>query len=325
MKQSSTAATVDRTVKANVNGFIKPTFEATEETDGWHKGYFGAPWKKPKNVPWKHIKAVFTQTKVTMHNARVIQAEHDGNTASFFDDHGFVLLDMPTEVKDWNQDYSKTDTDITNIYHKEVEAAILNQLFPKGTDISHISQESAVLRRGPKSENPFYALGVHEDYAMGIENFKEASSAYIPDDATNEAFLSEIDKKLADCEVFMVICFWRPINLRGGVLLNNPLCVLDRATVGEHDIVKSHLHGFTPTGKVQPQLMLKHDKEQRWCYYPDMTENEVLVFKQFYYKKSDPNGKFQCCFHSAFKDPREGFFVKQKRQSTEHRVGVYIK
>lgn len=324
MKQSSSAATVT----AKVNGFIEPTFEATQETDGWHEGYYGAPWKKPKKVPWKHIKAVFTQTKVTMHNARLIQAEHTehgGNTASFFDDHGFVLLDMPTEVKDWNQDYSKTDTDITNIYHKEVEGAIRNQLFPNGTDFSHISQESAVLRRGPKSENPFYALGVHEDYALGIEDFKEASSAYIPDDATNEAFLSEIDEKLAECEVFMVICFWRPINLRGGVLLNNPLCVLDRATVGEKDIVKSHIHGITPTGKAQPQLMLKHDKEQRWCYYPDMTENEVLVFKQFYYKKSDPNGKFQCCFHSAFKDPREGFFAKQKRQSTEHRVGVYIK
>ena len=174
MKQSSTAATVGRTVTAKVNGFIAPSFE----TEGWHRFYVGAPWRKPKDVPWKHIKAGLTQTEVTMHNARLIQCEHEGTAASFFDEHGFVLLDMPTEVKDWNEDYSKEDTDISKIYHKEVEGAIRNRLFPNGTDIAHIAQESAVLRRGPKSGNQFYASGVHEDYAMGIENFKEASSAY---------------------------------------------------------------------------------------------------------------------------------------------------
>ena len=114
MKQSSTAATVGRTVTAKVNGFIAPSFE----TEGWHRFYVGAPWRKPKDVPWKHIKAGLTQTEVTMHNARLIQCEHEGTAASFFDEHGFVLLDMPTEVKDWNEDYSKEDTDISRIYHR---------------------------------------------------------------------------------------------------------------------------------------------------------------------------------------------------------------
>ena len=59
---------------------------------------------------------------------------------------------------------------------------------------------------------------------------------------------------------------------------------------------------------------------------PDMTCDEVLVFKQFFYQKSNPEAAaYKCCFHSAFVDPREESFSRQQRQSTEHRVLVFIK
>ena len=36
-----------------------------------------------------------------------------------------------------------------------------------------------------------------------------------------------------------------------------------------------------------------------------MTGDEVLAFKQLYYRKSDPDGVYKANFHTAFKDPRE--------------------
>ena len=56
-----------------------------------------------------------------------------------------------------------------------------------------------------------------------------------------------------------------------------------------------------------------------------MTDDEVLVFKQMYVKKSDPDGDYKACFHSAFADPRQSYFSKQSRKSTEHRVRVFLK
>ena len=84
-------------------------------------------------------------------------------------------------------------------------------------------------------------------------------------------------------EAFMVICFWRPILNdtfdAEAKLINNPLAVLDCSSVKNESIVKQYLHAWTLTGQPMPNLVLKHDEEQRWCYYPDMTCDEVLAFK----------------------------------------------
>ena len=42
--------------------------------------------------------------------------------------------------------------------------------------------------------------------------------------------------------------------------------------------------GFAPQGN-QPQFLLKHSPDQKWFYYPDMTNDEVIAFKQFHYMK----------------------------------------
>ena len=223
-------------------------------------------------------------------------------TAAFFDKHGFALLKAPTQVKDWNQDYSNKNSDITNFYHGEIEDLVRKQLFPAGTDLQ-VCQEHGVLRRGPQSDNNFYASGIHQDYALTWEQYNEAGAAY---GGGND---EKMDKLYEENDVAMVICFWRPINMEGK-LINNPLTVLDCSSVQKEEIVKTELYGFTPTGKPQPQLSLKQGEQQRWCYYPDMTCDEVLAFKQFYVRKSDPDGEYKCCFHTAFVDPRERFFSR---------------
>lgn len=317
---------VDEYITAKVNGFVSKDFEAGAETDGWRHSFFGWPWKKPTEVPWKHIFAGFTQQDgIKMHNARKIQEKSNLSPAEFFEKHGFVLCNMPTKVQDWNEDYGKKDTDVSNIYHKEVETALREEIFPKGTEFVHIGQDEAVLRRGPSSNVKFYGSGVHQDYAFTPEHYKETSRSYMPDETIFREFDKNITPHLEESDVFSIVCFWRPINLEEGkVLMNNPICVLDCNSLEKEDIVKTKLFGFSTTGNAMPQLTLKYNETQRWCYYPDMTNDEVLVFKQLYYKKSDPNGAYKSCFHSAFADPREGW-SGPSRQSTEHRVRLFIK
>lgn len=96
-----------------------------------------------------------------------------------------------------------------------------------------------------------------------------------------------------------------------GTLINNPLACLDCSTVKKENLVPTSLHGGgSPFGKPLPLLHVKQDDDQRWCYYPDMTGDEVLCFKQLYYRKSDPDGEYKANFHGAFKDPREDSFPK---------------
>lgn len=203
----------------------------------------------------------------------------------------------------WNEDYLNADTDINKYYHGEIESLIREQLFPPGTDLK-TNQLNAVLRRGPRSKQLLYGTGVHQDFAYTFEHYKEFLSAFGATD------FNALDENFKNCEIFTVICFWRPIHMAETTkLINNPLAVLDCNSVKKEDIVKTKSYGFTPVrGKYLPQLTLKHSDEQKWCYYPDMKVDEVLAFKQFYVRKSDPNGDYKGCFHTAFKDPREGIF-----------------
>ena len=77
----------------------------------------------------------------------------------------------------------------------------------------------------------------------------------------------------------------------------------------------------------EKMLTLKHSDKHKWFYYPDMTNDEVIAFKQFYYKKgySDKvDTPYEACFHCAFTDPRADENA-EKRTSTEHRVQVFFK
>ena len=103
--------------------------------------------------------------KVKIHNARIEQ-EQAASPADFFKEHGFVLLENNTNVKDWNTDETRKDTDITNIYHAEIEDLIRNQLFPSAeyNKVKKLTQPGHVLRRGKGQPVSAYANGIHQDY-----------------------------------------------------------------------------------------------------------------------------------------------------------------
>ena len=105
---------------------------------------------------------------------------------------------------------------------------------------------------------------------------------------------------------------------------DNPLAVLDCSSVDRLDVVPTAVCGFTPTGRPILTQGLKHSAKHRWCYYPKMTVDEVLVFTQFVRFKNDGDSPpVRTAFHCAFKDPNTPPLA-EKRQSCECRTGVWF-
>ena len=82
-----------------------------------------------------------------------------------------------------------------------------------------------------------------------------------------------------------------------------PLAVCDMTSVAPRDVV---FGDGTNTGdirmyrKVVDQRLI-HSPGQRWYYFPEMTEDEVLLFRQ--YDTRQPSLNLRTVFHQAVEDP----------------------
>ena len=70
-------------------------------------------------------------------------------------------------------------------------------------------------------------------------------------------------------------------------------------------------------------MALRAQPHHRWFYYPEMTGDEVLAFKDFQLFKRDAEPAVEACFHSAFEHPDTPDNAPA-RQSCEHRVSVFF-
>jgi len=253
--------------------------------------------------------------------------------SSTFDKKGFCCLSHTTKVTKWNESFPKGmlfGSQISRVYAHEVEDIIRNKLLPN-YEVIEVDCPPAVLRRGPGSNNKdVYGSGVHQDYGVTFLDYINNVSAFDPSGFA----IKEIQKKWDSKEVkgIMVINFWRPI---GGYtddnpMLYKPLALCDPSTVHMNDTVhvgyKAELFGGV-AGKTTDQMSLKNNPNHKWYYYPRMTDDEVLVFKQIEVWKDDlePREEFPIrgVFHVAVDDPNtpEG---TEPRCSTECRVLVYL-
>jgi len=103
---------------------------------------------------------------------------------------------------------------------------------------------------------------------------------------------------------FAVYTVWRPL----APVEQKPLALRDGATVTRDDLVAAYYSGYDGLAEKQPDLdfptpsvyfHLAYNPNQRWFYFPDMTPDEVLIFKEW---DSHPDGVL-CVPHSAFEHP----------------------
>jgi hypothetical protein len=247
---------------------------------------------------------------VTVMDARELQRDAS-SYASFFDKYGFVLLPHKTAVRDWEGD------DYGRYYPDELAKLIHEDLLP-GRSVELEPPAQAMLR-GPGTANPFYAQTVHADYGMTPEDYVENLTAWTNEELGNWWRHNFEKDQVTGC---MMINFWRSVSQTP--IRHMPLCVLDPNSVEPDDILKTGLSDYAPTnGKITNQLSLRYNPSQRWYYYPEMTDEEVLVFKVFHYFKAAPNEGLRVCYHTAFEDPDTPVDAEH-RKSCEQRVFVYL-
>jgi len=257
-----------------------------------------------------------------IHDARQLQSREQARSthseARFFEDHGFVLLPHESAVQDWESDPAapNPDCDVVRLYFPEIEAVIRSRLLPgRGVEIF----QAPLLRRGPGTANAFYGAGVHQDYGLTPEDYQEGIEAFTtPEIAQGWRDRYEQD----DVEGFMVINFWRTV-YSPGPLRHMPLGLCVPHSVEVSDCIPMSLLGFTPTGKPTNQMALRFNPEQAWYYYPGMTGDELLAFRNFQCFKKDTEPRVVSCFHAAFEEPGTPIDVEE-RQSCEHRVSVFL-
>lgn len=124
----------------------------------------------------------------------------------------------------------------------------------------------------------------------------------------------------------IAVCFWRPINMQQPCM-HMPLALCDPNTISMDDVVPTALLGFTMSGMPTSQGALKFRAGQQWYYYPNMTNDETICFKQFECMKGvddQPDAKLKSVYHTAIKDPNtpEG---AEPRKSCEFRVQIFFK
>jgi len=233
------------------------------------------------------------------------------NEAEFLDEYGFVLLEAPTAVRNWADSEHVSET-----YLPEVEAMIRERLY-RGREMI-IMQPPRVMRRGAGTETPQYGTGIHCDHDRTADSYQHNVEAFAGKEAAAR-LRARMDQD--DVDRFVVLDFWRPT--MDEPLRHMPLALCDPNSIDPEDMISTALEGIAPNGAATHHIGLKHNPGQRWYYYPDMTADEVLVFKLFELRKGEEPQRFRACLHCAAEDPSTPPDAKP-RQSCEHRVSVML-
>jgi hypothetical protein len=241
--------------------FLRPTPEKP-----FH--YMLAP---PPGQPWQNTPT--ERRMVAIADARELRA------GLSIDREGFELRDAPTAVRDF-----RDKAEVVEVYYPEAAQLAL--------DVTGASRafvfDHLVRKREP---GPPQAFGRREGQRPGAAGRVHVD--FTPGSAQRrlEAELGAQQARLV--RRYSIVNLWRSIR---HPVLDAPLALCDARTVDATDLVASDIIYAERTGEI---YQLRYGKRQTWSYFPAMTRDEVLVFKQF---DSAP----QCARatpHAAFEHP----------------------
>lgn len=273
---------------------------------------------------------------VTVYDARAKEAEEGLTKAEFFEKYGFAILNSPSamtaegwEASDRDQSallkeygnrtqdggaaydkrmdiFRNADTPVKKIYAEEVKEMV-RTIIPK---VKTVLPPAKGIRRkigGGLFNNPAKIL--HNDYGIVFDEVAERNPFF--DFAKQRVTYDD-----SGADEFMLINFWRPIKPMTTPLRSLPLCFLDASTLSEEDLVTIDQKSLgVATG-------LKYSPNHKFYFYPDMTTDEVVVFKQFHDVRNATKGRMPV-FHTAFPDPAADENT-EGRISFEYRVSLLI-
>lgn len=203
------------------------------------------------------------------HPARVHNARLE---AIDFSVHGFTLLKHATDV-----DFADPE-DVQRRYHPEA-CRLVREL----TGAREVFAFLGILRGGEEKLGGGPALSAHVDFnEAALRNWVQRLA---PDRAAEFA-----GKRLVNVNL------WRGV----APVRTSPLAVCDARSVEKGDFMLVRLgEAPPPPGPVPGGLNMAWSPKHRWCYYPDMQQDEVIAFRLF----DTGNKDWHMAGHTAIVDP----------------------
>ena len=193
------------------------------------------------------------------------------------DREGFILRRSASAVADFY------DADqVSAVYDPEIERLVKRETGAEKVVIfDHtIRVESEEKRRAMKAREIVNLA--HNDYTVksGPQRVRDLLE---PDEA---------ERRLQSR--FAIYNLWRPID---GPVLSAPLAICDARSIALEDWVLCDLVYSDRVGEI---YNLAHNADHRWCYFPNMASDEVMMFKSY---DSLADGRARFTPHTAFIDP----------------------
>jgi len=275
-------------------------------------GYVNPEVLRPDTSDSTTIGTKDTRKKTTLNHEKMIYDARQLSPPITLDGNGVALGRFVSELKTFDEHHDKKK--VRAVLYPETEAFV-KEMIPGA---SHAVVVSSVVR----SEDP-----AKEGKLSGLGTFTHAYARFAhldAQDAKSEKFcrkmlrqkrnLSEEQTAQGAMDVVMVNvwkAYDRPV-------FQNPLTVLDCTTLNDkEELVTTTYNGAVAAGKGISQLL--ESAAHKWLYWPQMTPEEALVFKQM----DTRSGVAKYGFHQAFDDPTASKDAPGRR-SVELRVIVGV-
>lgn len=221
----------------------------------------------PDGQPWQN--ASYERVPVTIRDARA-------DTHLSLDREGYLLRPAPSAVRDFTD-----KEEVVRLYYPEVaELALALTGASQAFVFDHL-----VRKRMPGAPQ---ALGRIEGQRPGAAG--RVHCDFTPASARRRLEL-ELQGDTAQVQRYSIINLWRPIR---HPVLDAPLAVCDARSATPADLVPSDIFYPERNGEIYQAV---HNTDHAWSYFPAMTRDEVLVFKQF---DSAPGPVARYTPHAAF-------------------------
>jgi len=232
--------------------------------------------------------------------------------------NGFELLPEKSQVP--KTDFFDSEL-VVKYYYPECAEIIkectgANQVFMFDHNIRSASgkKANAKLSGGQQVQAPAHV--VHGDYTLtsAPDRVRQLSNPPGKNDTlksvlgdSSSLLEKDIVEEVLETGRFAIINLWR--NIAPEPVETNPIALCDAATVSTRDLVVFEIHYNDRVGE---NYFAKHNDKHKWYYYPEITNNEALLIKQWDSKGgfASTNGKSAdseltnqpttFSFHSAF-------------------------
>lgn len=254
--------------------------EAATPTDGASVtadiGYAIDSGEKPVNETFETGQIIRRRTGATEQRAMRIRDGRPMAAQFSLDEHGFVLLDHATGMRDFFD-----PEQLATVYYPEVQ-----RLVQAVSGAARVVVFDHTLRTGDASERE--TRKIREPVLWAHNDYTEWSGPQRVRDALPE----EAERLLQNR--FAIIQVWRAINQP---IQSNPLAIVDARSVSPIDLLAAERRYPNRVGET---YQLLHSPQHRWFYFPRMRRDEALVFKVY---ESEKDGRARFTPHTSFIDP----------------------